>query len=40
MDYGLVSYGSEGLKRNRERHELEEKLKQFNLTIPCSQRVL
>jgi thymidylate synthase (FAD) len=34
MSYGLVSYGSEGLKRNRERQELEEKLKQFNLTVP------
>jgi thymidylate synthase (FAD) len=31
---GLVSYGPEGLKRNRERSELEEKLKQFNLLAP------
>ncbi|MBM3801739.1 MAG: FAD-dependent thymidylate synthase [Acidimicrobiia bacterium] len=31
---GLVSYGPEGLKRNRERSELEEKLKQFNLPTP------
>jgi thymidylate synthase (FAD) len=34
MSFGLISYGSEGLKRNRERMELEEKLKQFNLAIP------
>jgi len=31
---GLVSYGPDGLKTNRERSELEAKLKQFNLPIP------
>ena len=34
MEFGLVSFGPDGLKRNRERSELEEKLKQFNLPIP------
>ena len=33
-EYGLISYGADGLKRNRERAELEEKVKQFNLPIP------
>ena len=33
-EFGLVAYGPDGLKRNRERSELEEKLKQFNLPIP------
>jgi hypothetical protein len=33
-ELGLVAYGPDGLKRNRERGELEEKLKQFNLPIP------
>ncbi|HEX2521735.1 MAG TPA: FAD-dependent thymidylate synthase [Terriglobia bacterium] len=33
-EFGLVAYGPDGLKRNRERVELEEKLKQFNLPIP------
>jgi len=34
VKFGLLSYGPEGLKRNRERQELEAKLKQFNLGIP------
>jgi len=34
ISFGLVSFGPEGLKRNRERQELEEKLKQFNLAVP------
>ena len=33
-EFGLLSYGSDGLKRNRERSEIEAKLKQFNLPIP------
>jgi thymidylate synthase (FAD) len=33
-EFGLVSYGPNGLKGNRERAELEEKLRQFNLPIP------
>jgi len=33
-EFGLLSYGPEGLKRNRERAELEEKLLQFNVPIP------
>jgi thymidylate synthase (FAD) len=37
-ELGLVSYGPDGLKGNRERVELEEKLKQFNLPIPWFQR--
>jgi thymidylate synthase (FAD) len=37
-ELGLVSYGTDGLKGNRERVELEEKLKQFNLPIPWFQQ--
>jgi thymidylate synthase (FAD) len=37
-ELGLVSYGPDGLKGNRERAELEEKLKQFNLPIPWFQQ--
>jgi thymidylate synthase (FAD) len=37
-ELGLVSYGPDGLKGNRERVELEEKLKQFNLPIPWFQQ--
>ena len=33
-EFGLLSYGADGLKRNRERDEIEAKLKQFNLPIP------
>ncbi len=33
-EFGLVSYGPDGLKRNRERSEIEERLKQFHLPIP------
>lgn len=33
-EFGLVSYGPDGLKRNRERSEIEERLRQFNLPIP------
>ncbi|MGD9489051.1 MAG: FAD-dependent thymidylate synthase [Calditrichaceae bacterium] len=32
--FGFLNYEEGKLKRNRERSELEEKLKQFNLTIP------
>lgn len=32
--FGLLTHGPDGLKRNRERSELEEKLRQFNLPIP------
>ncbi|MEW5979211.1 MAG: FAD-dependent thymidylate synthase [Acidobacteriota bacterium] len=32
--FGLLSYGPEGLKKNRERSELEAKLNQFDLPIP------
>ena len=34
VKFGLLSYGPEGLKRNRERQELEDKLKQFSLEVP------
>jgi thymidylate synthase (FAD) len=37
-ELGLVSYGPDGLKGNRERVELEEKLKQFSLPIPWFQQ--
>jgi thymidylate synthase (FAD) len=37
-ELGLVSYGTDGLKGNRERAELEEKLKQFSLPIPWFQQ--
>jgi len=37
-ELGLVSYGTDGLKGNRERVELEEKLKQFSLPIPWFQQ--
>jgi thymidylate synthase (FAD) len=33
-EFGLLPYGPEGLKRNRERSEIETKLKQINLPIP------
>ena len=33
-DSGLLTYGRKGLKRNRERHELEEKLIELGLEIP------
>jgi thymidylate synthase (FAD) len=33
-DFGLLSYGPDGLKRNRERTELEAKLSHFHLPIP------
>jgi thymidylate synthase (FAD) len=33
-EFGLLSYGPEGLKRNRERSEIEAKLKRINLPIP------
>ncbi len=34
VEFGLVSFGPDGLKRNRERSELEEKLTAFHLPIP------
>jgi thymidylate synthase (FAD) len=37
-ELGLLSYGPDGLKRNRERAELEEKLKHFNLPIPWARQ--
>jgi len=33
-EFGLLPCGPEGLKRNRERNEIETKLKQINLPIP------
>lgn len=33
-EFGLLSYGPDGLKRNRERTELEQKLRRFGLPIP------
>ena len=33
-ELGILSRGEKGLKRNRERSELESKLKQFGLSIP------
>jgi thymidylate synthase (FAD) len=34
MEFGLVSFGPDGLKRNRERSELESKLRHLGLAIP------
>jgi thymidylate synthase (FAD) len=34
VKFGLLNYGPEGLRRNRERQELEAKLKKFQLEIP------
>ncbi len=31
---GLITYGTQGLKKNREREELEEKLRQFGIRPP------
>ena len=36
LEFGLLSYGTDGLKPNRERSEIEAKLKQLNLPIPWS----
>ncbi len=33
-EFGLLSYGADGLKKNRERTELESKLTHLNLSVP------
>jgi thymidylate synthase (FAD) len=38
-EFGLLAHGPDGLKRNRERTELEEKLRQFNVTIPWGHEI-